>query len=226
MAFAGTTQKCMACEKTVYLVDKLTADNRVYHKACFRCHHCKGTLKVRWALVFVPLFCLWLMKKLEVWNSSCSSVFSSATTIPLKGFFTAGHTLIRSLRGLVVLTKALKVQNSCLNGTDSSGSSGFDANSLSDLFLFRVFRDTQDRKTRETDRWRGNSLFPLSLLPEEFIISFPLISKTHQQKRAASKVANMFDGTRDKCLGCNNTVFPIEKVTTRPEFFFFLLSFR
>ncbi|KAK6116032.1 hypothetical protein DH2020_008301 [Rehmannia glutinosa] len=46
MAFAGTTQKCMACEKTVYLVDKLTADNRVYHKACFRCHHCKGTLKL------------------------------------------------------------------------------------------------------------------------------------------------------------------------------------
>ncbi|CAN4122548.1 unnamed protein product [Withania somnifera] len=32
MAFAGTTQKCMACNKTVYLVDKLTADNRIYHK--------------------------------------------------------------------------------------------------------------------------------------------------------------------------------------------------
>ncbi|XP_048130467.1 LIM domain-containing protein WLIM1-like isoform X1 [Rhodamnia argentea] len=46
MAFAGTTQKCMACEKTVYLVDKLTADNRIYHKACFRCHHCRGTLKL------------------------------------------------------------------------------------------------------------------------------------------------------------------------------------
>ncbi|CAN0905706.1 LIM domain-containing protein WLIM1 [Linum grandiflorum] len=46
MAFAGTTQKCMACDKTVYLVDKLTADNRIYHKACFRCHHCRGTLKL------------------------------------------------------------------------------------------------------------------------------------------------------------------------------------
>ncbi|KAJ7945909.1 LIM domain-containing protein [Quillaja saponaria] len=44
--FAGTTQKCKACEKTVYLVDQLTADNKVYHKACFRCHHCKGTLKL------------------------------------------------------------------------------------------------------------------------------------------------------------------------------------
>lgn len=44
--FAGTTQKCKACEKTVYLVDQLTADNKVYHKACFRCNHCKGTLKL------------------------------------------------------------------------------------------------------------------------------------------------------------------------------------
>ncbi|XP_042495395.1 LIM domain-containing protein WLIM1-like [Macadamia integrifolia] len=44
--FAGTTQKCKACEKTVYLVDQLTADNKIYHKACFRCHHCKGTLKL------------------------------------------------------------------------------------------------------------------------------------------------------------------------------------
>ena len=44
--FAGTTQKCKACEKKVYLVEQLTADNQVYHKSCFRCHHCKGTLKV------------------------------------------------------------------------------------------------------------------------------------------------------------------------------------
>jgi len=49
-SFQGTTTKCTACDKTVYLVDKLTADNRVYHKACFRCHHCKGTLKVQYSL--------------------------------------------------------------------------------------------------------------------------------------------------------------------------------
>lgn len=52
--FAGTTQKCKACEKTVYLVDELTADNKVYHKACFRCHHCKGTLKVTLSLHLHP----------------------------------------------------------------------------------------------------------------------------------------------------------------------------
>lgn len=52
MAFAGTTQKCNACDKTVYLVDKLTADNRIFHKACFRCHHCNGTLKVFFLFIF------------------------------------------------------------------------------------------------------------------------------------------------------------------------------
>ncbi|KAK4777574.1 hypothetical protein SAY87_017761 [Trapa incisa] len=46
MSFAGTTQKCDACQKTVYLVDKLAADNRIFHKSCFRCHHCNGTLKL------------------------------------------------------------------------------------------------------------------------------------------------------------------------------------
>ncbi|MED6156860.1 LIM domain-containing protein wlim1 [Stylosanthes scabra] len=44
--FGGTQQKCMACDKTVYLVDKLTADGRIFHKACFRCHHCRSTLKL------------------------------------------------------------------------------------------------------------------------------------------------------------------------------------
>jgi len=50
-SFAGTTQKCNTCEKKVYWVEQLTADNKVYHKSCFRCHHCKGTLKVKAKLI-------------------------------------------------------------------------------------------------------------------------------------------------------------------------------
>ncbi|CAK8573830.1 unnamed protein product [Lathyrus sativus] len=45
-SLGGSIQKCMACEKTVYLVEKLAADGRTYHKACFRCHHCQNTLKL------------------------------------------------------------------------------------------------------------------------------------------------------------------------------------
>ncbi|GAB2223752.1 hypothetical protein Drorol1_Dr00004492 [Drosera rotundifolia] len=44
--YGGTTQKCNACEKTVYLVDQLTTDGIVYHTSCFRCHHCKRILKM------------------------------------------------------------------------------------------------------------------------------------------------------------------------------------
>lgn len=50
--YGGTTQKCKACEKTVYFVDELTVDNKVYHRACFRCHHCKGTLKVSYLFLY------------------------------------------------------------------------------------------------------------------------------------------------------------------------------
>ncbi|XP_019418074.1 PREDICTED: LIM domain-containing protein WLIM2b-like isoform X2 [Lupinus angustifolius] len=46
MSFIGTQQKCKTCEKTVYPVDQLSADGTAYHKACFKCSHCKGTLKL------------------------------------------------------------------------------------------------------------------------------------------------------------------------------------
>ncbi|KAJ3682681.1 hypothetical protein LUZ60_012908 [Juncus effusus] len=46
MAFSGTTQKCKACQKTVYLMDQLNADGVVFHKSCFRCNHCKSTLQL------------------------------------------------------------------------------------------------------------------------------------------------------------------------------------
>ncbi|KAK8495751.1 hypothetical protein V6N11_010300 [Hibiscus sabdariffa] len=46
MSFLGTQQKCKACEKTVYPVELLSADGVPYHKSCFKCTHCKGTLKL------------------------------------------------------------------------------------------------------------------------------------------------------------------------------------
>ncbi|KAK4487286.1 hypothetical protein RD792_006108 [Penstemon davidsonii] len=44
MSFTGTLEKCKACEKTVYPVEVLSADGISYHKSCFKCSHCKGTL--------------------------------------------------------------------------------------------------------------------------------------------------------------------------------------
>lgn len=77
-SYGGTTQKCKACEKTVYLVDELTVDNKVYHRACFRCHHCKSTLKVfiflltsyfskPWSQLRFNLFLLELCSNISFW---------------------------------------------------------------------------------------------------------------------------------------------------------------
>ncbi|KAJ8642851.1 hypothetical protein MRB53_004599 [Persea americana] len=46
MAFSGTLQKCKACDKTVYVVDLLSADGVPYHKTCFKCSHCRGQLVI------------------------------------------------------------------------------------------------------------------------------------------------------------------------------------
>uniref|UniRef100_UPI00358F7078 xin actin-binding repeat-containing protein 2-like isoform X1 n=2 Tax=Myxine glutinosa TaxID=7769 RepID=UPI00358F7078 len=39
-------EQCNACQKTVYPMDRLVADKRIFHKACFRCHHCSTQLSV------------------------------------------------------------------------------------------------------------------------------------------------------------------------------------
>ncbi|XP_010544716.1 PREDICTED: LIM domain-containing protein PLIM2c-like isoform X2 [Tarenaya hassleriana] len=46
MAFTGTLDKCKACDKTVYVMDMLTLEGMPYHKSCFRCSHCNGTLVI------------------------------------------------------------------------------------------------------------------------------------------------------------------------------------
>lgn len=65
MSFIGTQQKCEACDKTVYPVDQLSADGTAYHKACFKCSHCKGTLKV--VLLLFSFICLLLSFRLHYW---------------------------------------------------------------------------------------------------------------------------------------------------------------
>jgi cysteine/glycine-rich protein len=120
-SFQGTTTKCMACDKTVYLVDKLTADNRVYHKACFRCHHCKGTLKLA------------------------------------------------------------------------------NYNSFEGVLYCRPHFDQLFKRTGSLDKsFEGT---PKVVKPEKTV-----------ENENAIKVSSAFAGTREKCVGCNKTVYPIERV--------------
>ena len=38
--------KCEVCTKSVYEQEKLVADERTFHKTCFRCLHCKKVLSL------------------------------------------------------------------------------------------------------------------------------------------------------------------------------------
>ncbi|GJZ68273.1 LIM domain-containing protein WLIM1-like protein [Tanacetum coccineum] len=114
----------MACEKTVYLVDKLTADNRVFHKACFRCHHCKGTLKLS------------------------------------------------------------------------------NYNSFEGVLYCRPHFDQLFKQTGSLDKSFDGT--PKIVKPPKTIDG---------EKPMANKVSSMFVGTKDKCLGCNKTAYPTERVT-------------
>lgn len=37
--FSGTQDKCSACNKTVYPLEKMTMEGESYHKSCFKCAH-------------------------------------------------------------------------------------------------------------------------------------------------------------------------------------------
>jgi len=65
MSFTGTQQKCKACEKTVYPVEQLSADGVSYHKSCFKCSHCKGTLKVLLCVLRAGFWSLTLLMRLQ-----------------------------------------------------------------------------------------------------------------------------------------------------------------
>ncbi|XP_061702797.1 LIM domain-containing protein 2 isoform X2 [Syngnathoides biaculeatus] len=47
-SFSFKTQKevCSSCEKTVYPMERLVADNQVFHSSCFCCKHCKTKLSL------------------------------------------------------------------------------------------------------------------------------------------------------------------------------------
>ncbi|XP_048871224.1 LIM domain-containing protein 2-like [Brienomyrus brachyistius] len=47
-AYSFNTQRelCSSCGKTVYPMERLMADTRVFHAACFCCKHCKTKLSL------------------------------------------------------------------------------------------------------------------------------------------------------------------------------------
>jgi len=59
-----TKEVCHACDKSVYPQERLSADARIYHKACFRCKKCSNVLKLgSYASMDGEVFCKVCFKK-------------------------------------------------------------------------------------------------------------------------------------------------------------------
>ena len=71
MSFTGTLDKCKACDKTVYVMDLLTLEGNTYHKNCFRCSHCNGSL-----VVYVFFFFFFFISSLLPYFENALKLFS------------------------------------------------------------------------------------------------------------------------------------------------------
>lgn len=79
MSFTGTLDKCKTCDKTVYFMDLLTVDGSTYHKSCFKCSHCKGTLAVMSLLIFILNFQIIFLGLTDRINSNINTFLWSWT---------------------------------------------------------------------------------------------------------------------------------------------------
>ncbi|PKI39966.1 hypothetical protein CRG98_039629 [Punica granatum] len=78
--FSGTLDKCAACEKTVYPLEKVTMEGECFHKTCFRCAHggCPLTHSSYAALDGV-LYCKHHFARLFMEKGDYKHVLNSAT---------------------------------------------------------------------------------------------------------------------------------------------------
>jgi len=59
-----STGRCQVCQKTVYAMEKLSAENKVFHKNCFKCSMCKAQLSLgKYASMDFKYFCKPCFKK-------------------------------------------------------------------------------------------------------------------------------------------------------------------
>jgi hypothetical protein len=42
----GGSEMCHFCNKRVYLMEKLSADGKSFHRGCFRCEYCSISLRI------------------------------------------------------------------------------------------------------------------------------------------------------------------------------------
>ena len=85
MSFTGTLDKCKACDKTVYVMDLLTLEGNTYHKNCFRCSHCNGSLVVR--LLLLSSLLLYFENAMKLFSQQISNYSSMDGVLYCKRHF-------------------------------------------------------------------------------------------------------------------------------------------
>jgi len=72
---AGTTDRCLVCAKIVYPVEKLTTENKIYHKNCFKCVVCHKIVSVgNYVSLDSKIYCKPDSKKLPTKKNESSPV--------------------------------------------------------------------------------------------------------------------------------------------------------
>ena len=70
--------RCKGCSKVVYATEKIVAEKDIFHKACFRCVHCKGQLKLgNFASLEGKYYCKPHFKQLFALKGNYSEAFGS-----------------------------------------------------------------------------------------------------------------------------------------------------
>ncbi|XP_061373752.1 LIM domain-containing protein WLIM2b-like [Gastrolobium bilobum] len=118
MSFSGTQQKCKACDKTVHIIEQLSADGVNYHKNCFKCSHCNGQLAMsNYSSMEGVLYCKphfeQLYKEAGTFNKkmqSCKTPFLSRAPSKLSAFFSGTQEKCTSCKKTVYPLEKLTVE--------------------------------------------------------------------------------------------------------------------
>ncbi|KAI8806119.1 hypothetical protein BJ742DRAFT_369870 [Cladochytrium replicatum] len=79
----GKKDICTICNKTVYPMDRLNADDKIFHKTCLRCGHCKKVLSLgNYAALNGVFYCKPHFKQLFALKGKEASMFGTSTTPP------------------------------------------------------------------------------------------------------------------------------------------------
>ncbi|PWA65110.1 GATA type zinc finger transcription factor family protein [Artemisia annua] len=230
MNFTGTQQKCKACGKTVYPVELLSADGIDYHKSCFKCSHCKGTLKLsNYSSMEGVLYCKphfeQLFKESGNFNKNFTSLSMSDDLLFLIAAKAADSPMLH-FKSFYLQTKSPSKAAGMFSGTqDKCATCGKTAYPLEKLSNYssmegvlyckphfeQLFKESGNFNKNFTSLSMSDDL--LFLTAAKAADSPMLHFKSfYLQTKSPSKAAGMFSGTQDKCATCGKTAYPLEKL--------------